>query len=158
MYQILIIISVLGTAYILYKTYIDKDIDYMSFREAMALVELPIITFYQGKTKLNFILDTGANVSVIDKDYLENLNYNDTNRVSNISGVSGGIQSVAMKNISFTYKEKEYNDDFQVIDFTNIRNAVKETSGVVVHGIIGNAFMCKYKYVLNFKDFVAYSK
>ena len=45
----------------------------MSFREALDLVGLPIVTFYQGDKKLNFLLDTGANLSVINKAALESV-------------------------------------------------------------------------------------
>ena len=39
---------------------------HMSFKESMDLVELPIITFYNNGKKLNFLLDTGANNSIIN--------------------------------------------------------------------------------------------
>ena len=38
----------------------------MSFKEAMDLVELPVVTFLNGKEKLNFLLDTGSNISQIN--------------------------------------------------------------------------------------------
>ena len=38
----------------------------MSFKEAMDLVELPVVTFYNGDKKLNFLLDTGSNMCVIN--------------------------------------------------------------------------------------------
>ena len=38
--------------------------------------------------------------------------------------------------------------------FTSIKNE----TGVTLHGLIGNSFMQKYKYVLDFDEMVAYSK
>ena len=47
----------------------------MSFKEAMDLVELPVVTFYNGDKKLNFLLDTGSNISQINSSILPLLDY-----------------------------------------------------------------------------------
>ena len=39
---------------------IKKKNSEISFREAMDLAELPVITFYNGDRKINFLLDTGS--------------------------------------------------------------------------------------------------
>ena len=38
----------------------------MEFKTSMDLSGLPIITFYQGKKKYNFLLDTGSNISYVN--------------------------------------------------------------------------------------------
>ena len=43
----------------------------MSFRESLDLTDLPIITFRQGKEKINLILDTGSSKSVIIPEVLD---------------------------------------------------------------------------------------
>ena len=57
-------------AFLLLLAYIEFSTprDYMSFRESLDLADLPIVTFKQGDVKLNLILDTGANYSIIDKE------------------------------------------------------------------------------------------
>ena len=47
----------------------------MSFKEAMDLVELPVVTFYNGDKKLNFLLDTGSNISQINSSILPLLDH-----------------------------------------------------------------------------------
>ena len=47
----------------------------MSFKEALDLIELPIVTFYQGDKKLNFMLDSGSNLSIIDINAINNLKF-----------------------------------------------------------------------------------
>ena len=37
-------------------------------------------------------------------------------------------------------------------------NNIKKESGVTIHGILGNNFFKKYKYVLDFDKLIAYSK
>ena len=50
----------------------------MSFGEALDLTGLPIVTFTQGEHKLNFLLDSGANKSVINSDHLKALRHTPT--------------------------------------------------------------------------------
>ena len=47
----------------------------ISFREAIDLVGLPIITFYNEGKKFNFLLDTGATISVIDSNILNDFSF-----------------------------------------------------------------------------------
>ena len=51
-----------------------KRVD-MSFKEAMDLVDLPVITFYNNGNKFNFLLDTGATMTVIDSNVLNSLSH-----------------------------------------------------------------------------------
>ena len=48
-----------------------KNNSKISFKEAMDLAELPVVTFYNGDVKLNFLLDTGSNISYINKSIVE---------------------------------------------------------------------------------------
>ena len=49
------------------------------------------------------------------------------------------------------YDSTEYNKD-------EIVSAIKNATGVTIHGVIGNKFMQKYKYILDFDKMIAYSK
>ena len=53
--SIIVLLAVMG-AYILYAAY-AKSKDVMSFKQSMELCDLPIVTFYIGEKKLNFVLD-----------------------------------------------------------------------------------------------------
>lgn len=132
--------------------------DFMSFRESLALADLPVITFYQENTKMNFLFDTGANLSVIDSSIASNIKTEPTNRVSKLSGIGGKIVNNPIVNITFQYKDRMFTEGFQVVDMSETFSAIKKSTGVTVHGMIGNAFMQRYKYVLDFDDMIAYSK
>ena len=60
--------------------------------------------------------------------------------------------------IDFTYNNKSYSSSFQVVDMQDAFDRVKQESGVTIHGILGNLFFEKYKYVLDFKELAAYTK
>ena len=82
----------------------QKKRENISFREAMDLVELPIITFYNKDKKLNFLLDTGSDLSYINKSILPSLEYIEINESRNIISVGGNSQSLGCCNMTVTYK------------------------------------------------------
>ena len=55
------------------------------------------------------------------------------------------------------YRSQSYEDDFQVVDLSQAFGNIKQEFGINLHGIIGNTFFQKYRYVLNFDELVAYS-
>lgn len=154
---IIVIIAVVACAFLINKLE-EKVSNTMSFREALALAELPVVTFYQGDKKLNLLLDTGANISIIDKKVASTINTRETPRISKITGIGGSVKDVAIVDIILQYKNNTFKDGFQVTDMSSTFSAVKNATGVTIHGIIGNRFMQKYKYILDFDKMIAYSK
>ena len=154
---IIVIIAVVACAFLINKLE-EKVSNTMSFREALALAELPVVTFYQGDKKLNLLLDTGANISIIDKEVASTISTKETPRVSKITGIGGSVKDVAIVDIVLQYKNNTFKDGFQVTDMSSTFSAIKNTTGVTIHGIIGNRFMQKYKYILDFDKMIAYSK
>lgn len=134
----------------------QKKRENISFREAMDLVELPIITFYNKDTKLNFLLDTGSDLSYINKSILPSLEYVEINESRNIISVGGNSQSLGCCNMTVTYKSQKFIDRFYISDLDEAFRAIKAETGVQIHGILGSKFFVKYKYVLDFKDLIAY--
>lgn len=134
----------------------QKKRENISFKEAMDLVELPIITFYNKDTKLNFLLDTGSDLSYINKSILPSLEYIEINESRNIISVGGNSQSLGCCNMIVTYKSQKFIDRFYISDLDEAFGAIKAETGVQIHGILGSKFFVKYKYVLDFKDLIAY--
>ena len=120
--SIIVLLAVMG-AYILYAAY-AKSKDVMSFKQSMELCDLPIVTFYIGEKKLNFVLDTGCVQSMLDADIIDKykLNINYTKETF-----------VCSSTIKHTF------------------NWLKQNKGVTVHGLLGSNFFNKYKYILDFK-------
>lgn len=130
----------------------------MSFKEAMDLTNLPIVTFYQGDKKFNFLLDTGSSLSVINQSALEFITHTASNNTGNLFGVDGVKREVSYVSIDLSYKNNNYTEEFQVLDMQNAIDQVKAESGVNMIGIIGSEFFRKYRYILDFNELVAYSK
>lgn len=135
--------------------------DKMSFKEALDLAELPVITFRNNNVKLNFLLDTGATLSIIDNNLLESnkdIKYIERDIKGTIYGMEGNTQEVGYINMDISYNSNTYNEDFQILDMSEPFNKLKEETGVTVVGILSSSFFAKYKYVLDYNEMVAYSK
>lgn len=136
----------------------QKKRENMSFREAMDLVELPIVTFYNKDAKLNFLLDTGSDLSYINKSILPSLEYKEVNESRSIISVGGNSQTLGCCDMTVTYKNQKFIDRFYISNLDEAFGAIKAETGVQIHGILGSKFFAKYKYILDFENLVAYSK
>ena len=57
-----------------------------------------------------------------------------------------------------TRKDKSFTGIFGIVNLDTAFKDVKDQSGVQLHGILGNDFFTKYKYVLDFVELIAYNK
>ena len=138
--------------------YKQKKYKSMSFKEAMDLAELPVVTFYNKDKKLNFLLDTGSDSSYINKSALLSLEYKEINGNMNIISGGGSTQSLGCCEMTVTYKNQKFVDKFYVSDLDKAFGVIKSETGVQIHGILGSKFFAKYKYILDFENLIAYSK
>lgn len=130
----------------------------MSFRESMDLAEMPVVTFYQGDKKFNFLLDTGSNYSHISKEAAKELKGDIIEAQAKIHGIGEGNTTGVCKT-SLTYKGADYDINLHITDhLTDAFTSIKSETGVTVHGLIGNQFFQQHKYVLDFEELVAYTK
>lgn len=130
----------------------------MSFREALDLTGIPVVTFNVADKKLNFLLDTGSDLSHINKPLLPLLDCEELTDTIDIIGAGGNIQSSGYCNITLVYKDQTFVDKFYINDLEEAFSYVKKETGVQIHGILGSAFFTKYQYILDFDNFIAYPK
>lgn len=158
---IIIIIAVAVLALIINKAesyYKSNKLESISFKESMDLVELPIITFYNKDKKLNFLLDTGSDLSHINKSLLPALSYKEIDDTTHITSIGGTQQSLGCCEMEIYYKKQKFTDKFFVNDLDEAFGVIKNETGVQIHGILGSRFFAKYKYILNFDTLQAYNK
>lgn len=134
----------------------EKEISKISFKESLDLTELPIITLMNNNKKLNFLLDTGSNISYINNSLLPLLDYEKIEKEMDIIGIEGNKMNSQFCKLSVSYKNQLFEEEFSTADLEKAFNIIKQESGVQIHGILGSKFFEKYKYVLNFKECVAY--
>lgn len=135
-----------------------KNDSKISFRESMDLTELPVVTFYNKDTKLNFLLDTGSNNSHINSSVLSTLEYENIDRKTETIGFNGNKSDNNFCKMIISYKNQKFEEEFGITDLEEAFSVVKKESGVQIHGILGSKFFEKYRYVLDFSELIAYIK
>lgn len=131
----------------------------ISFKESLDLTDLAIITFVYGEDKkLNFMLDTGSNMNHIIPSIVKSLKIETDDVEIPVTGI-GNTSSNKVCKLSFNYQDREYSDMFCITpSLSKTFKSIKDECGVTIHGIIGNGFFQKYKYVLDFSELAAYEK
>lgn len=131
--------------------------------KAMSGVEIPIRTTSGGlastETKLpnldrplNFIIDTGATVSVISKaavkrHSLEGLKIpGETYRVIGAAGIEEGAEALRLSNLNVSGLKRD-NSRALILDL----EAVNETSGFEQHGILGGDYLANFLVVIDLR-------
>jgi hypothetical protein len=134
----------------------QKERTKISFKEGLDLTELPIVTFYHKDKKLHFLLDTGSNISYINTEVLKEIDAHDLGTASSTFGVEGSGIETHHYNIEISYKDNKFSEEFGAVDLSGAFKAIEMESGIRLHGIIGNRFFEKYKYVIDFRELTAY--
>ena len=128
----------------------------IDFSAGFNLTDLPVVTFTQGDEKLNFLLDTGSNKSLINSSVVKKLQHVMLKSDSTMFGVDGNYTKVETAVISIFYNGEEYANDFMISNLDKPFTNIKKESGVTIHGILGNNFFVRNKSILNFDEMRAY--
>ena len=126
----------------------------MEFKTSFELTGLPIIIFYQGKKRYNFLFDSGSNVSYIDSN--TDIQVSTMIGTDSFTSASGMGEQCSVHNVKLYHNDKEF---VCPIRKTNLRPAfddMKQSYGITLSGIIGCDFMHKYSYCIDFKEMVIY--
>lgn len=129
----------------------------MSIKESMDLVNLPVVTFENNGNKYNFIVDTGANDSIINES-CENIVVTPQKTKNVVQGIIGDNKKCHTVTIEFSYKNVTFKTMFNVVDLKELFDTIKKDYGVTIHGILGTNFLDKYNYIIDFKDYIIYRK
>lgn len=156
---IALIVVILGiTFYDCCKHHKENKFETISFKESFDLTDMPIISFRNNGKTLNFLLDTGSTISHIDRSVINDLEFIKLKRKAVVTGLEGITTQNRSIKMDIEYKGKPYGEVFSVSDLSGPFDQIKKESGVNLHGILGTSFFNTYKYVIDFKEFIAYSK
>jgi len=136
----------------------NKSFLSFSLAKGFSSPNIPIATFYQGDKELNFIIDTGSDDNVINKEALPEVKYEKSDYKGTLSGV-GGVYEVNGCNITFTHEDETFTGMFIISDtlkeaFDNMRRC----HGIQLHGMLGSKFLRENNIVLDFNNLIAYNK
>ena len=156
---IILVIIVMAGAAMYYGSALNKEKYKISIKESLDLAQLPIITFYEGKVKLNFLLDTGSSHSHISTSVADKLTGSPVDVDYSFTATTGVSTCSKAMDVNLNYKDKNFKTTVFINE--NLDSAFKEVkkdSGIQLHGILGSDFLKEHKYILDFAKFVAYSK
>lgn len=81
------------------------NLHYISFREAMELINIPCVVLCQGDKKYLFIVDSGSSMSHISSEALKTLDYElDTSKNFVTVGCGGGMDSQGLVKTKLYYR------------------------------------------------------
>lgn len=140
---------------------VTRGLTKVSFDKVIDDGNLPVITLRNGETELNFLVDSGSNVSHFDVNAIPLLQEHSKTNITSVGLV--GAQSQDDKtyewiNVPLHSKRQSYSEDFCVLDLKVPFDAIREEDGITLHGILGVPFLKKYRYVLDFDELIMYTK
>ena len=124
--------------------------------------DLPVITLTNNGVALNFLIDTGSNISHICPSAAaliehEHLGTNKNTKIAGLGAVNQGVTICTAK-----FKDtlsKEYKIQLSIsAELEETSKYIKENTGVEVHGLLGTDFLQNYKYVIDFKSLEVYAR
>ena len=155
---ILLIMVLVGLAYNFIESNKTKKESLMDFGTALDLTGVPVVTFKNNGNNYNFILDTGANYSIINSIILEKFIYTKSNSAHSLIGIEGNSKDVPCVNIHLNYRDYNFKEEFQVVNMNSAFKNIKENTEITIDGILGSEFLRKHGYILDFHNLIAYIK
>lgn len=123
---------------------------------------LPIIALSSKGNVLNFLLDSGSNISHICAEYYETLDAELLGTYENGEVAGLGATNTGITMCESTLKDTLGNKYKVNLSISNQLSAVAKNietnTGVKIHGLLGTDFLRKYNYVIDFKSLEVYSK
>lgn len=117
---------------------------------------VPIVEFTSGKTKLNFILDSGSEHGVLFSEIPGNIFVHKTNKCSDIRSIAGQTDLCPIVEVLLDYEGHECEAEMLVVK----KGQEVDLNGIIetpVHGLLGTNFMKKYGFVIDFAKGEAFS-
>ena len=140
---------------------LKKEKTKISFKESLDLVELPVITFMNNNRKLNLLIDSGSDISYLCKKVISEFNLILEEEVGlNIMTGIKSMDSVCNKvKLNLSFKDNNFEEEFIILpELDQQFDTIKKENGVKIDGVLGNSFLSKYKYIIDYKDLSVYMK
>lgn len=113
-----------------------------------------VTSYFSGKTKGVWIIDTGASKSVFDKNLAVHYNLlNGEAEELHSAGIGEGSLQTSLAILNTIYFKKLRIDNFKValLDLSHINKLYSTTAKIKICGLMGGDFLMKYKAVIDYK-------
>lgn len=126
------------------------------FKDTMGEVGLPIVSFEQNGKSFNFIIDSGADASLINTSSLTNLEYTKLEGNRYVYGIDGTPVQISYVGIKLFSQNHKFVEAFQVFDAPGLHN-IEQAHNIEIAGILGSAFLRRYEFLIDYKQLKAYT-
>lgn len=119
---------------------------------------LPVIPVIIGNRVIHLIVDTGATHCLIDASIPKQLGYHavNLNRKNSIMGIDGNPDGGKVYEISFQFENQQFTQEFITKNIYDAMIEFELNHGLQVHGILGNDFLVKNKWIIDFDNLKIY--
>lgn len=111
---------------------------------------LPVITLSNDGKEFNFLVDTGANLSLINETHLEDLKYSKVTGRGTLFGMEGQVQMVEYITANLAHNKDNFEVKFQVVNMDSAFDRIEKAHGILLHGVLGTEFLEEHKGMVNF--------
>ncbi len=111
----------------------------------------PLLTCMNNDIEMTFLVDTGADVSIINKGSLLRLPHKDCGGMARI--MTGSVEVTAtncLMNLKTEFFESE--EEFRVLDIGSQCCTLSTMTGTLICGVLGMSFLLKHNAILDFSN------
>lgn len=122
---------------------------------------LPIITLTNNNVAVNFLIDTGSNISHICKSVVKELNTKSM-EASDVNVAGLGAINKTVNFCKATFKDvlsRKYIVELSISEeLDNTADYIEQNTGIRIHGLLGTDFLQNYKYTIDFNTLEIYTE
>ena len=153
----ILLLLVIGTV----REELKRDKTKISFKESLDLVDLPVCTFISNGNKINLLIDSGSDISYLCNKVVSELNLISEEEIGlNIMTGIKSMNSICNEvKLNLSFRDNNFVEKFIILpELDHQFDDIKKENGVKIDGILGNSFLSKYKYIIDYKDLSVYMK
>lgn len=151
--------KVIDRDYIFHMKFVKVKGDKLEFKRDFDNHKIPIIKLVFNDIKYNFLVDTGANINLINSSVFDTISEGKIEVKKN-----GFIQTASKQEntnkaiIDFKYINKHFTEEFVLMDLDTTFASVLKTDGIQLHGVLGSDFFFKHRWSVDFDNMVIWTK
>lgn len=151
--------KIINNAYKYQSNLITDKGNFLSFKEPLLKIDVPVINIKINDKKYGFLLDSGADNNYLDMNVFNELGGTksfDITGSRKVNTANGAVETVKAT-IPFKIGNNKFKEEFDIMPITqNVEGFLKGTD-IRIDGILGSKFFAEYKWKLDFDKMVVWT-